>query len=169
MSESLLAGKYIEHLVALGAAEAVAVDPRAVPTAEWVRWKCQYGCGGYGRRLGCPPHSPTPTQTLALLDGYTVGVLAHFAGELRPSGVMVAAEREAFLDGHHKAFALGEGPCRLCEACNLERCAHPAQARPSMEACGIDVFATARAAGFPIHTLRERGDVHNLYGLLLIC
>jgi hypothetical protein len=37
-----------------------------------------------------------------------------------------------------------------------------------MEACGVDVFATARVAGFPIHTLRERGEAHNLYGLLLL-
>jgi len=37
-----------------------------------------------------------------------------------------------------------------------------------MEACGIDVFATARAQGLPIHTLRERNEPHNLYGLLLL-
>ncbi|MCE5231071.1 DUF2284 domain-containing protein, partial [bacterium] len=31
------------------------IDPRTVPTAEWVRMKCQYGCGGYGGCLTCPP------------------------------------------------------------------------------------------------------------------
>ena len=159
---------YVKRLLELGAADAVAIDPRDVVTGEWVRWKCRYGCGGYGRRLTCPPHSPTPGETRALLGGYRLGVLAHWTGELRPSASMVAVEREAFLDGWHQALALGEGPCRLCEACNLERCAHPQEARPSMEACGIDVFATARAQGLPIHPLRERNEPHNLYGLLLL-
>ncbi len=82
---------------------------------------------------------------------------------------MVAVEREAFLAGYYKAFAMGEGPCRLCEVCSLERCVHPQEARPSMEACGIDVFATAHNLGCPIHTLRDRDEPRNLYGLLLLC
>jgi hypothetical protein len=37
-----------------------------------------------------------------------------------------------------------------------------------MEACGIDVFATARANGFPIEVLTDRSCPENCYGLLLI-
>ena len=37
-----------------------------------------------------------------------------------------------------------------------------------MEACGIDVFATVRANGLEIHTLREKEEVQNYFGLLLV-
>jgi len=37
-----------------------------------------------------------------------------------------------------------------------------------MEACGIDVFATARGAGFPIEVVRDYQSAQNYYGLLLL-
>ena len=37
-----------------------------------------------------------------------------------------------------------------------------------MEACGIDVFATVRANGFPIEVVRDQEDPQHYYGLVLI-
>jgi hypothetical protein len=37
-----------------------------------------------------------------------------------------------------------------------------------MEACGIDVFSTVRAHGFPIAVLKTTHDKPNYYGLVLI-
>jgi hypothetical protein len=37
-----------------------------------------------------------------------------------------------------------------------------------MEACGIDVFATARANGFPIEVVRDYSCEQNRYGVVLI-
>ena len=37
-----------------------------------------------------------------------------------------------------------------------------------MEACGIDVFATARANGFPIEVLSDYSAEENFYGVILI-
>jgi hypothetical protein len=37
-----------------------------------------------------------------------------------------------------------------------------------MEACGIDVFQTARNHGLFISTLREKGDTNNEYCLMLV-
>jgi len=37
-----------------------------------------------------------------------------------------------------------------------------------MEACGIDVYQTARNNGFSIETLRERTQTQNHYCLMLI-
>jgi hypothetical protein len=37
-----------------------------------------------------------------------------------------------------------------------------------MEACGIDVFQTARNNGFFIRTLREKAEAQNIYCLLLV-
>jgi hypothetical protein len=37
-----------------------------------------------------------------------------------------------------------------------------------MEACGIDVYSTVRANGYSIEVVRNRSQVPNRYGLLLI-
>ena len=40
--------------------------------------------------------------------------------------------------------------------------------RFAMEACGIDVFATARAHGLEVRTLRVLGEERNHFGLILV-
>jgi len=158
-----------EIILSHGAAGIRKIDPRQVPTAEWVRLKCRFGCGGYGRCLTCPPHSPVPDQTRKLLDGYSVAFLIHWAAEYPGRKAIAAIEREVFLSGFYKAFALACGPCDLCAECDLDTpCEHPSEARPAMEACGIDVFQTARDAGFPIEVAKTRNDTPNLYSLLLV-
>ncbi len=69
---------------------------------------------------------------------------------------------------YYKAFGVGSGQCRLCDECPFERCIHPREARPSMEACGIDVFATARGNGFPIEVVTDRSCDQNYYGVILV-
>jgi predicted metal-binding protein len=72
--------------------------------------------------------------------------------------VLTTLEREALGLGYPFAAAFGGGDCCLCEACvaaqtgiaTTEPCRHPFLARPSMEAVGVDVLATAAAAGLPI-------------------
>jgi predicted metal-binding protein len=81
----------------------------------------------------------------------------------------VKLEIEIFLDGYYKAWSLVSGPCRLCEECDLSTpCRHGLEARPSMEACGIDVFKTARDNGFPIEVLRTREEERDIFGLILV-
>ena len=165
------ASQWIEAAKRLGAAEAKIISPETVVTAPWVRLKCQFGCGGWGGRLTCPPYSPTPEQTRAVLDCYRVAVLVHCPGGGKWQSIkriVVALEREVFLAGHYQAFAFGSGPCDLCAECNLKSCEHPDQARPAMEAAGIDVYATARANGFPIEVVRDHTCPQNYYGLVLI-
>jgi len=157
----------------LGAAEAKPIRAADVAVEDWVRLKCQYGCGGYGRRLTCPPYSPTPEQTRRVLSGYDWAVLMRFEPARRRSKGRVheataKLEREVFLSGYYSAFGMASGPCPFCEECNLERCTHPHQARPSMEACGVDVYATARKAGFQIDVVRSRDQRPTYFGLLLV-
>lgn len=151
-----------------GALEAKVIDAGSVATAAWVRLKCQFGCGGYHQRLTCPPYTPTPAETREVLACYRRAILVHCTGDVRPTAVVSKLERDLFIAGHYKALALGEGPCRLCQTCTQERCQHPREARPSMEACGIDVYATVRANGWPIQTLPDHATPHNLYGLALV-
>jgi predicted metal-binding protein len=159
---------FLKRIVELGAMEAKVVQPSSVVTADWVRLKCQFGCDGYGSSLCCPPHSPTPEQTRRTLDGYTAAILAHFGASGQVTRSMTALEREIFLHGYYKALALGAGPCNLCKSCPEDGCKHSDKARPSMEACGIDVFSTARNNGYPIEVVVDESSAQNYYGLLLI-
>ncbi|MEM2051084.1 MAG: DUF2284 domain-containing protein [Thermoproteota archaeon] len=157
-----------EMAVKLGAAEAKVIKASDVVVRDWVRLKCQYGCGGYGKRLTCPPYSPSPEQTRRILSGYSSAILLRFEPELGNVHKIVAKlEREAFLSGYYSAFGLASGPCPFCKECNLKSCVHPELARPSMEACGIDVYATARGAGFTIEVVKTRKEKPKYFGLLL--
>jgi len=153
----------------LGAIEARVINVRDVIVKDWVRLKCQYGCGGYGECLTCPPYSPTPDQTRKVLSEYSKALLMRFEPDWEDSHRVIAKlEREAFLSGFYSAFGLAAGPCSFCKKCNLEGCTHPDLARPSMEACGIDVYATARGAGFTIEVVRTRRETPRYFGLLLV-
>jgi predicted metal-binding protein len=154
--------------VRLGARRAKVIRAADVATGAWVHWKCQFGCGGYNSSLMCPPHTPTPSQTREVLAGYKHAILFE-APRNTTKKIAVKLEREVFLAGHYKALGLGSGPCSLCATCAFdEGCRHPDQARPSMEACGIDVFATARKHGFAIDVVRSHADPQHYFGLVLI-
>jgi predicted metal-binding protein len=63
-------------------------------------------------------------------------------------------ETEAFKRGYYLAAGLSGGECSLCKKCVLSEgrrdCLHPFEARPSMEAVGIDVIRTCDRAGMPV-------------------
>jgi predicted metal-binding protein len=105
-----------------------------------------------------------------MLDEYETAILIHSPLKWTDiKTIIYQLEREAFLSGYYKAFGMGSGPCHLCESCNLQKgCRHAEQARPSMESCGIDVFSTARTAGYPIKVVRDNTCPQNYYGLLLL-
>ncbi len=151
---------------------------------DYVRLKCKYGCSRFAKRFTCPPYTPTADETRKLLKTYKWALLFEFTG-LKDGGmqgnlheVMYQLEREAFLAGLHRAFAYTCGPCRICKTCPAEtidnptefdkkNCKHPVKARPSMESCGIDVFGTARKAGFKITPVKE-GENFKSFALLLL-
>jgi predicted metal-binding protein len=113
-----------------------------------------------------------------VIDSYRKAILLHqrlLKGKGRTEGAktfreaIVPLEIEIFLDGYYKAWSMGCGPCDLCKKCNLSgSCRHGLEARPSMEACGIDVFKTARDNGFPIEVVRKHHDEMNIFGLVLV-
>ena len=160
--------------IKLGAADAKSIKADDIVVSDWVRLKCQYGCDGYGKRLTCPPHSPKPEEFRRILEGYESAVLLRFEPGRpnhdwrSPHEAVVELEREAFLKGYYSAFGLACGPCPHCDKCNLEKCVHPDLARPSMEACGIDVYATVRRAGFDLEVVKTRDEKPTYFGLLLV-
>ena len=79
------------------------------------------------------------------------------------AGLMSSLETEAFKFGCRFATAYSGGDCVLCDVCvgqgSGEPCRHPFAARPSMEAVGIDVVATAEAAGLDDRAAGHRPSV----------
>lgn len=171
---------YCARAVEKGATHAKQIHPSSVVTAPWVRMKCQFGCPGYGKGWCCPPYTPTPRETRSVLDSYHRAILFHIEVPHMPKkerhyrkffDMLVDLEGEMFKDGYYKAFVYLSGPCRICSPCaKLEEkpCNFPGRARPCMEACGMDVFQTARNNGFFIKTLREKTETQNEYCLMLV-
>jgi predicted metal-binding protein len=192
-------------------AKATTIPAESVVVADWVRFKCRYGCKGYGKHLSCPPYAPSPEETRRMVAGYSTGILVRFDGipghkHLSPDEIpedfhpfykdlilwghttIHMLEKTAFYDGFYKAFGFGPYPCIFCEHCVAEEqpgivdesirrlCRHMDLVRPSMEAAGMDVFATAKNAGWELSTIPCRdmeygkivhGDIISI-GLVLI-
>ena len=160
--------RFVKLARKFGAQDAKVISTKNVFTAPWVRKKCQFGCDMYGQTLTCPPYSPAPGETRKILDSYRTAILVHFDEHSDGTGIIARLEREVFLSGYYKAFGMGEGPCLFCRKCNLKSCMHTEKARPSMEACGIDVYRTARRNGFHIEVLKDTACKGNYFGLLLV-
>ena len=159
--------KYQTLLTQEGAVSVLLIDPHEVVTAAWTVFKCQFGCASYGHNHCCPPKAPSYDKTRAILDCYHTGILFRTHG-WNATAMAASCARELYLDGYYKAIAFGSGMCRLCKECDPAGCRQPERAIPSMEACGIDVFATARHFNLPIHTLREPGGERNHSGMILV-
>ncbi|BCV21980.1 phosphomethylpyrimidine synthase ThiC [Moorella sp. Hama-1] len=123
----------------------------------------------YGRPH-CPPNSPPPEKTRAVLRDFSVALLLEGEPPARDfQRRVLAAEREAFKAGYYKAIAFWAGPCALCPSCSAaDQCRHPRDARPSMEGSGIDVYETGRRAGHSFRTLQDRQNYVKYFALLLL-
>ena len=160
--------KYVSLLKEGGADLVLRIDAKSVRTAAWTVYRCQFGCDTYGKSPCCPPSTPTWKETQDMLDDFQYGLLFRCHEMKIVTPLAVRAARELFLDGYYKVIAFGSGPCKKCAKCSVERCNFPGQTVPSMEACGIDVFATVRNNGLEIHPLREKTEVQNHFGLLMV-
>jgi len=170
--------EYVKRAKSMGVSKAKIIDVRNVVVANWVRMKCQFGCGGYGECLTCPPYSPTPEFTKRMFGEYSKGLLMQIE-DISPAReekvfnkfkkTVANLEREIFLDGYYKAFGMTAGPCSFCRSCDITRlCKHPHLARPSMESCGIDVYQTARNCGFSLKVVKSRDLPCSYVSLILI-
>jgi len=170
--------EYLKKAKSDGITKAKIIDTETIVVANWVRLKCQFGCGGYGNCLTCPPYSPTPEYTKKVLDEYTKGLLMQIE-DIPPvredkicrqfKKIVVDLEREIFLDGYYKAYGMTVGPCSFCRTCDTAKlCKHPYLARPSMEACGIDVYQTIRNNGWKLEVVKTIKSLCSYISLILI-
>lgn len=114
------------------------INARDIVVADWVRFKCRFGCKGFGKHMGCPPYSPSVEETRRMVSEYNLGILVRFDGvpghkDLKPDEIpedfhpffselikwvnstIHFLEKTAFYDGFYKAFGFGAYPCIYCE------------------------------------------------------
>lgn len=157
------------------------IDPAKIVVAQWVRMKCLYGCGSYGKSACCPPNVPSVEECRRFFDEYRAAAIFHFQKKVKkpedrkPWALkidisLLALEREVFLSGYQKAFLLFMDSCELCRDCAIAKadCKQPKKARPAPEALAVDVFSTVRACGYPIEVLDDYSRGMNRYAFLLI-
>ncbi|MEN6561238.1 MAG: DUF2284 domain-containing protein [Acidobacteriota bacterium] len=171
----------IQAFAARGFTDVRWIDPADIVLAEWVRMKCLYGCGEYGRNACCPPNAPPIEECERFIREYRRCAVFHFAKKVeRPEErhawsrklnlELVHLEQELFKSGFVKAFLLPFDSCGICLECPGTRaaCKEPKLARPSPDALGIDVFTTVRRIGYPIEVLSDYGQEMNRYAFLLL-
>ncbi len=84
--------------------------------------------------------------------------------------VVNKVEATAFNMGYRLAAGFSGGTCTLCDECVTKKpgepCRHPFEARPSMEAVGVDVLKTVEKAGFKAAAPTMEKLV--VYGMVLV-
>jgi len=163
------ASQLAAHIRTLGFGNVLPIAVDIVHLTEWAPLRCRFGCSSYGKPH-CPPNAIPPEKTSEILRDFDRAFLLE--GE-PPTSLfqhrVLQAERAAFRSGYYKAFAFWAGPCSLCVSCvDGGSCRNPKDARPSMEAAGIDVFETVRRAGLSLRTLSERQSWAKHFALLLL-
>jgi len=152
-----------------------------IEVAHWVRFKCMFGCSSYGKKGSCPPQVPSVEECRAFFSEYDEAVIFHLAKKVEQpedrvpwsreiEKELVKLEREAFWSGYHKAFMLFMDECRLCVNCtgSREACVNKDDSRPGPESLAVDVFTTARSAGYPIEVLSDYKQEMHRYALLMV-
>jgi len=157
------------------------IDPQDIVVSQWVRMKCTFGCGNYGKNASCPPNTPSVADCRQFISEYRTVALFHFEKRVdKPedrhtwsSGVnqaLLKLERAVFLAGYQKAFLFFMDSCCICPECTGKRtaCKNPRAARPSPESMAVDVFTTVRKYGYPIEVLSEYDQAMNRYAFLFV-
>lgn len=157
MNESEL----IQLALQCGARKSVVIDGRDVALLADFREACRANqCGSYGRCYMCPPDVGEIGALMTEVHHYSRGLLYQTVGMLEDSfdaeGMMAAAAdhmRVSQAIQHGIGGWLGStlhlscGGCRLCQVCAKAEgmpCRHPAEALPSLEGYGVDVYRTAQ-------------------------
>src|SRR5271169_2249334 len=157
------------------------IEARDIVVAQWVRFRCMFGCPAYGKRGTCPPHVPSIEECRQMISEFSQAAVFHFEKKMETPedrktwghGVvlrLLELEREVFLSGYYKTFLISFASCGFCEVCVVNRveCKNPKMARPGADALGIDVYATVRSIGYPIQVLKDYDEAMNRYAFLLI-
>jgi len=141
------------------------LDPRLLRPEDRIRALCQEDkCGNWRKHHLCPPLLGDLQQARAQLARFQRGVLLQWSRALDArndrEGVerskvafhrkVLAVEAGLAARGFDGAWGLIGGSCGLCSPCTAvagEPCPLPRQARPSIEALGVDLLALLERMG----------------------
>ncbi|MCH8207894.1 MAG: DUF2284 domain-containing protein [Nitrospinae bacterium] len=124
----------------LGCVKAKVIHTKNVELGNWVKLQCQYGCSYFGKRFTCPPHSPTVDEMSEILLDYQKALVVQAEDSQQIHELILKLEDSLRKKGFYKAFGIVALPCNLCEVCTIDTfCKYPEKARPTFQACGIDV------------------------------
>lgn len=157
------------------------LDAQEIVVGEWVRLKCEFGCGSYGRMASCPPNTPSVEACRQFFSEYHRAIVLHFQMvapdpterrilNSRANLKLLKLEGAIFMAGYHKAFLLFMAPCVICPECvpNRVDCKEPKLCRPTPEGMAVDVYTTVRKLGFPIEVLTDLSQPMNRYAFLMV-
>jgi predicted metal-binding protein len=157
------------------------IDPKKIIVSQWVRMKCKFGCGEYGRGGTCPPETPSVAECKEFFNEYGDAVILHFEGLMdkpedrhawsaKINAKLVQLERAVFSAGFERAFQLFMDSCSFCKDCtgSRETCEKPRMARPAPEAMAVDVYSTVRRAGFTINVLSDYDQKMDRFAFLMV-
>ena len=157
------------------------IDPQKIIVSQWVRMKCKFGCGEYGRGGACPPSTASVAECERFFSEYSDAIILRFEGKMKKpedrhawsrkiNVKLVKLEREVFLAGCERAFLLFMDSCCFCKECTGDReiCKEPRMARPAPEAMAVDVYSTVRQFGFPIDVRTDYDQKMDRYAFLMV-
>jgi predicted metal-binding protein len=159
----------IQEAIRLGCTKAKVILTKTISMAHWMKLQCQYGCSHYGSILTCPPYTPDAGEMSEVLVEYEKALLINASPEINARELVVLLEKLLKEKGFNKAFALSAQPCDLCDPCTIEtNCQFPEKARPTLQACGIDVNKTIHNNGWDDLGLQAPCTPTHAIGMVLI-
>ncbi len=162
--------KYIQMAKALGMEDAILIGPDDIFFDIRAVLKCRWGCEDFHKQtIKCGSRNTSFEDGMRMIESYKNILLLHAHDGTDLSRAILEIERAAFLDGHY--FAFGIRYCKLCKKCMVDEgkeCPTPQKIRPCDESLGIDMYKTARNKGLPCNVLKDKNDVQNRYGFVLI-
>jgi predicted metal-binding protein len=58
------------------------ISARDIVVAQWVRYRCMFGCPNYGKSATCPPNVPPVEDCRRMMSEYSHAVVFHFEKEV---------------------------------------------------------------------------------------
>ena len=159
----------IQEALDLGCTKAKVVLTQTISMAHWVKLHCQFGCSEYGKLLTCPPCTPESEEMAEIINEYEKALLINAGHDTNVQEIVVQLENSFKQKGYCKACALGAKPCDLCAPCTISTsCQYPEKARPTLQACGIDVKSPVDKNGWADLAQQEPCSNSHTIGMVLL-
>ena len=170
MPESIRSNReLIQEALDFGCAKAKVISTEAISLANWVKLQCQFGCSNHSKLFTCPPFTPESEEMAEILEEYDQALLIYAKDDTNVQEIVLHLETRFKQKGYQKAFALGAQPCNLCDPCTISTfCQYPEKARPTLQACGIDVKATVSNIGWADVILHKPCSDSHPVGMILL-